>query len=436
MRPARTTSIAALAVWLVALDAAAAGAQQFALHAEPGVALLSGGALLPFRLVDSTGVAFPVRPGEVVVEADGGGAFPSELVAFTGPDAFPVAIDLLVDPRALRGADLAEWAQAIAEFARPDGSREVRSVYGAAAHPVPWAVPGEAPPSVDELRRKLDGGGDVPLWECTLGAIDHLSGPGTAERRVLLLVADGEEGRESRHPVATCADAADTARVSVWILTPASAPTAGARARLATLASRTGGVFVEAKGRGAGALREMHAQIRGVQALRLSALPASPPVAVTLRPGVPAAAGSRVWIRARHPVGFVRQPIPWLPIGGVLVVGLLAAGLVAARALPVGRVRGLGPSSGLLVSVTRSGLTIGGAKGNGLVLADTRVSRSHAVIRLERGRVMLVDLKSANGTKVNGRPVAAVALKNGDRIILADAIELLWEEGFRFGKGR
>ena len=49
---------------------------------------------------------------------------------------------------------------------------------------------------------------------------------------------------------------------------------------------------------------------------------------------------------------------------------------------------------------------------------------------------MLVDLKSANGTKVNGRQVSSVALRNGDRIILADAIELLWEEGFRFGKGR
>jgi FHA domain-containing protein len=413
-----------------------ADAPQFALHPEPGVALTGGGALLPFRLVDSTGVAFPVRPGEVVVEPDGGGTLPADLVSFQGPDALPLAIDLLVDPHALRGADLAEWAQAICEFARADGSREERAVYGAGSHPVPWSVPGGAPPSVDDVRAKLEAGGVVPLWECTLGAIDRLSGPGTTDRRVLLLVADGEEGRESRHPAATCADAADTARVSVWILTPASAPTPGAQARLATLASRTGGAFVEARGRGAGALREIHAQIRAVQALRLSGLPASPPLSVTLKPGLASAGPGRAWIRARHPVGFAKTPIPWLPIGGALVVGLVAAGLVAARALPVGRVRGLGAASGTMVSVTRSGLTIGGAKGNGLVLADARVSRSHAVIRLERGRVMLVDLKSANGTKVNGRSVSAVVLRNGDRIVLADAIELLFEEGFRFGKRR
>jgi pSer/pThr/pTyr-binding forkhead associated (FHA) protein len=135
-------------------------------------------------------------------------------------------------------------------------------------------------------------------------------------------------------------------------------------------------------------------------------------------------------------VGFTRQPIPWLPIGGALAIGLIAAGLFAARTMPVGRVRGLGDASEVAISVSRSGLTIGGAKGNGLVLADPRVSRSHAVIRLERGRVMLVDLKSANGTKVNGRPVNSVALRSGDRILVADAIELLWEEGFRFGKGR
>jgi pSer/pThr/pTyr-binding forkhead associated (FHA) protein len=49
---------------------------------------------------------------------------------------------------------------------------------------------------------------------------------------------------------------------------------------------------------------------------------------------------------------------------------------------------------------------------------------------------MLVDLKSANGTRVNGRTVSTVALKGGDRILIADAVELLWEEGFRFGKSR
>jgi hypothetical protein len=223
--------------------------------------------------------------------------------------------------------------------------------------------------------------------------------------------------------------------VAVWILVPAAAPSAAARARLEALAARTGGALVEARGRGAGALAETLGKIRAVPALRIGALPAAPPLAISLRPGVASASPARAWIRTRRPLGLAAPAVPWLPIGAVLVVGLVAAGLVGARVLPMGRVRGLAGVSGTF-PVTRSGLTIGGAKGNGLVIADSRVSRSHAVIRMERGRVVLVDLKSANGTKVNGRPISSVALRGGDRILLADAVELLWEEGFRIGKRR
>ena len=425
-----------LAVMLaIALPLGESSAQQLFVRPEPGLALPSGGALIPFRLVDSTGAAFPVRSGEMVAEMDVGGVLSADLVSFSGADAAPLWIDVLVDPRALQGADLAAWAEAIAAFVRPDGSREKRAVYGTGAGLVEWAATGSAAPTAESLRARLAEGVEAPLWESTLRVLDQLSGPGPPERRVLIVVADGEEGRESRHPVATCVDAADTARVAVWVLTPGTAPSAAARARLESLATRTGGAFVEARGRGAGALSEALSRIRAVQALRIGALPVSPPFAVSLRPGVASASPARTWIRTRRPLGFAQQPIPWLAIGGALVVALVAAGLVMARTLPMGRVRGLAGYSGT-VSVTRSGLTIGGAKGNGLVIADPRVSRNHAVIRIERGRPMLVDLKSVNGTKVNGRPVSTVALRGGDRIVVAGAVELIWEEGFRFGKTR
>lgn len=422
-------------VMLVSLQVHGVAAQQLLVRPEPGIALANGGALVPFRLVDSTGAAFPVRAGELVAELDVGGVLPSDLVTFAGSEAAPLAIDLLVDTRALKGADLAAWAEGIATFLRPDGSREVRAVYGAGSRVVEWVAPGASGPSASALRDRLAVEDEVPLWESTLHVLDRLSGPGPPDRRVLLLVADGEEGRESRHPVQTCGDAADTARVAVWILVPGSVPSAAARARLEGLAQRTGGAFVEARGRGAGALAETLQRIRAVQALRIASLPASPPFAISLKPGVASATPARAWIRTRRPLGFVQQPIPWLPIGVVLVVGFLAAGLVTVRTLPMGRVRGLVGVTGT-VRVTRSGLTIGGAKGNGLVVADSRVSRNHAVIRVEQGRPMLVDLRSANGTKVNGRRVTTVALEGGDRILLADAVELLWEEGFRFGKRR
>jgi pSer/pThr/pTyr-binding forkhead associated (FHA) protein len=153
-----------------------------------------------------------------------------------------------------------------------------------------------------------------------------------------------------------------------------------------------------------------------------------------MRPGVASATAGRTWVRERRELGLAQRPFPWLAAGGAFLAAAIAGGLVATRYLPLGRVRLT--TSGEVLKVTHAGLTIGGAVGNNLVVADPRVSRSHAVIRSEKGRVMLVDLRSANGTKVNGRAVSSVALQDGDRIRLADAIELVWEEGFRFGKGR
>lgn len=52
-----------------------------------------------------------------------------------------------------------------------------------------------------------------------------------------------------------------------------------------------------------------------------------------------------------------------------------------------------------------------------ITIADPRVSRSHAVLRVEGTRVLLEDMGSANGTLVNGlRLVGTVELKNGDDI--------------------
>ena len=52
-----------------------------------------------------------------------------------------------------------------------------------------------------------------------------------------------------------------------------------------------------------------------------------------------------------------------------------------------------------------------------ITLADPRVSRNHAVLRVEDTRVLLEDMGSANGTLVNGlRLVGSVELKHGDDI--------------------
>ncbi len=74
------------------------------------------------------------------------------------------------------------------------------------------------------------------------------------------------------------------------------------------------------------------------------------------------------------------------------------------------------------VSVDGSLLTIGRARDNGLVLHDTRVSRYHARIQARRGALVLSDLGSTNGSRVNGMPVQEIVLGEGDRIEIGDTV--------------
>ncbi len=431
--PASAVAGAALGVVLALGAGGIAAAQGLVVTAEPGVALPGGGALVPFHVADSSGVAFPVRAGEIAAESEGGGRIAADLVSFSGSGAEPFALDLLLDPAAIRDEDSAAWSAQLASFLGEAPAAGTRSVHLAGARLTPLTAGDVA--SADALRSRLQGAGDGPIWDRVLDAVDRLSATGPPARRVLVLVTNGEEARESRHPVATCADAADTARVAVWVVTPRS-PAPAARARLASLAARAGGAVVPSSGSSAAALAAALGRVRGTQALRLASLPQAPPVAVLLRPGVASAAPVRAWIRERRALGLAKPPFPWIPLAATVAFAAVVFGIVLIRHRPVGRLRGVAGISGVF-PVTRSGLTIGGAVGNALVLADSRVSRHHAVIRSERGRMMLVDLRSSNGTKVNGRAVTSAALRDRDRIVFADAVELVWEQGgFRFGGSR
>ncbi len=88
---------------------------------------------------------------------------------------------------------------------------------------------------------------------------------------------------------------------------------------------------------------------------------------------------------------------------------------------PLARLRVLEPHGGDRSVVVRSGtLTIGRGPDNDLVLGDPRVSRRHARIQGRHGRLVLTDLESRNGTRVNGAPVGEVAIGLGDEILLGD----------------
>lgn len=61
-------------------------------------------------------------------------------------------------------------------------------------------------------------------------------------------------------------------------------------------------------------------------------------------------------------------------------------------------------------------LTIGREEGNQLRLNDERVSRFHAKIQQDNGDIILTDLESTNGTRVNGHVVQIRRLRLGDCI--------------------
>jgi pSer/pThr/pTyr-binding forkhead associated (FHA) protein len=61
-------------------------------------------------------------------------------------------------------------------------------------------------------------------------------------------------------------------------------------------------------------------------------------------------------------------------------------------------------------------VTIGREEGNVLRLNDERISRYHAKVQIDKGDVILTDLESTNGTRVNGSTVQIRRLRPGDRV--------------------
>jgi hypothetical protein len=69
-------------------------------------------------------------------------------------------------------------------------------------------------------------------------------------------------------------------------------------------------------------------------------------------------------------------------------------------------------------------LTIGREEGNQLRLNDERVSRFHAKVQQDNGDVILTDLDSTNGTRVNGHVVQIRRLRLGDCISIGRSLLL------------
>lgn len=99
------------------------------------------------------------------------------------------------------------------------------------------------------------------------------------------------------------------------------------------------------------------------------------------------------------------QPPPGLAIGWLIFMG----------GDMNGRQHEIKAQEGTTVSIGRE------TQGNDLVLTSPAVSRQHAKLKVEGGKVFLYDLGSTSGTKVNGSPLVGRAeLRGGDKIEFAD----------------
>ncbi len=69
-------------------------------------------------------------------------------------------------------------------------------------------------------------------------------------------------------------------------------------------------------------------------------------------------------------------------------------------------------------------VTIGREEGNLLRLNDERVSRYHAKVQFDNGEIILTDLDSTNGTRVNGTVIQIRRLRAGDRVSVGRSLLL------------
>src|SRR5207245_7472633 len=68
-------------------------------------------------------------------------------------------------------------------------------------------------------------------------------------------------------------------------------------------------------------------------------------------------------------------------------------------------------------------ITIGRVQGNDIILPKGNVSKQHSRIVLKDGKFIIVDLKSTNGTYVNGRKITSpIVIKSSDKVYIGDFV--------------
>ena len=83
-----------------------------------------------------------------------------------------------------------------------------------------------------------------------------------------------------------------------------------------------------------------------------------------------------------------------------------------------------GADRGQIYESLKPPITIGREEGNSIQLNDERISRFHIKIQEDQGKLVLTDLESTNGTRVNGEETQLRILRFGDVITVGRSVLL------------
>jgi hypothetical protein len=84
-----------------------------------------------------------------------------------------------------------------------------------------------------------------------------------------------------------------------------------------------------------------------------------------------------------------------------------------------------GADRGRIFSQIPTPVTIGREEGNTIQLNDERISRYHLKLQDDKDKIVLTDLESTNGTKVNGEDIQVRIVRDGDMIAVGRSLLLV-----------
>ena len=114
------------------------------------------------------------------------------------------------------------------------------------------------------------------------------------------------------------------------------------------------------------------------------------------------------------------SPPVFSPLGGVRLGGAVGESSMSPITLQILD----GADRGRVYDDLATPVTIGREEGNSIQLNDERVSRFHLKIQIDQDKVVLTDLESTNGTKVNGEEIQLRILRFGDVITVGRSVLL------------